>query len=567
MKNILKSLILILGIFAISTDVFATSGIRHYVDDDGNVFLGGNFIEVGISPTGIFGTTAAPKSEYGFHFINGKESNGAYLGLLVDADGWDTGEEPINGDFFTPGNPEERWILSYKIGDQTYQKVVSERNFSYLSGWKSEFTLTDTSNKNTLSAKLVGVTNENVTVTITYSFDVDDLSYSTYVVVKNNNDEDITDVRFVRSFDPDQDQWIYDEYTTYNKVICNPVSTESGSATNYAMVVAKGVKTYSSVFFFSMDNRARTTNEGGFGPSNAYDSVLWESAQVTAKTYGTDEDLLISDNDKNGYVYDDTAIAITTNLGTIKSGSTDSTTYITSLNPSAEDELKKLAEVKTDANINKIVVSDVTKDQCYALFKDGELVKGWICDKEGTITFDGLEDDTTYVISTISVSDYDEDNNKPKSENAASEKTVKTQIDPLGNTDKEKKPTIASTDTSIIIEDANSNYKYKLIDEDGNDVTDYKSPEDGKVVFNNLKANTKYYLVAITNTNEETGIVALSTKSTETTTKKEVVEESPKTDEENPKTSDNVIIYLVLIGVSILSIIGLIIYKKNAKNS
>lgn len=299
----------------------ATPGARHYIDSLGNVYLGGNYIEVGISGTGVFGTTAAPTPKADWHFVTGKESGGAYLGLIADGDGWDVGANPVAGDFFTPGNPEERWILSYRLNGIAKEYVVSDRNTYNLSGkWTSVPTVRDTSEGDVLSATVTGVTLENVKITITYTFGVDDLSYKTLVSIENNSGSNLTDVRFVRSFDPDQDNWYKGIYTTYNKVICNPVANRDGGTDNFAMVVARGGITGAGVFFLSFDNRARASaydDTSYFAPTSAYMTGLWDTAAVTSKTYADEASTAFSTTDTNGYMLVDNAIAITTNFGTI----------------------------------------------------------------------------------------------------------------------------------------------------------------------------------------------------------------------------------------------------------
>lgn len=116
-KRIVAFMIIIYLIMGMSITAYAATGVRHYNDELGNIFLGGNYIEIGINKNGTFGTTNAPNSEWGFHFIEGKQSHGYYLGLIADGDGWDNGEAPVAGDFFTPGSPEERYIFSYKIDE------------------------------------------------------------------------------------------------------------------------------------------------------------------------------------------------------------------------------------------------------------------------------------------------------------------------------------------------------------------------------------------------------------------------------------------------------------------
>ena len=96
----------------------ALPGARSASNDAGDVFLGGNYIEVGVSKNGSFGTSTSAPVSFGSHTRN---SGTGPLGLISDGDGWDNGNMPTSGDFFLPGTPEERWAIAYKIDGVSYQ--------------------------------------------------------------------------------------------------------------------------------------------------------------------------------------------------------------------------------------------------------------------------------------------------------------------------------------------------------------------------------------------------------------------------------------------------------------
>ena len=331
-------------------DKIVSRGVHHSSDSEGNVFLGGNYMEIGINKRGSFGSTAAPTPFENWNFNN--YDKGTKLGLTSNSNGWGYENELTAGDFFVPGTPEERYILSYRIGEKEYNINVAYLNNSYnASDWKVEPTVTDTTEGNNLSAKVTGITKENVTLNIYYAFNVDSLHYTTKVKIINNNEEEIKDVRFVRSFDPDQDQWLYGTYKTYNKVICNPDPSIPGNETNCAVVVALGAKSFSGLFFLSMDNRARASRGVAFSPTSAYLKGLWDDAPITEVKYPSDDVLSFSLNKTNGYILEDNAIALTTNFGTISSGSSDETDYFTSLNSNVSNELQTIKEVIFNSSI------------------------------------------------------------------------------------------------------------------------------------------------------------------------------------------------------------------------
>lgn len=321
-----------------ATDTQSLTGYAHSETNTstGDVFLGGKYIELGISKHGSFGTSVAPKTS-GFH-------TSSKLGMIIDGDGWDMGNSPTTGDFFLPGTPEERYILAYYYNGTKYEFPVADRQSTSVYNWSVAPTVTDCSYGNTLCAMVRGVTIHGVELKLTYSFKDTDKAYSTTVEITNNGSYDITNVRFVRSFDPDQDQQTKGTFYTYNKVICNPSSTLPASETNYAMVVARGATTYEGFFFIAFDNRARASHGVEFALSSAYKSGLW-SETSSLPTYATDDLIAISSSNKNGYTYEDSAIAITFALGTLSnSGGYTTCNFYSSLSPNVNESLEEVTK-------------------------------------------------------------------------------------------------------------------------------------------------------------------------------------------------------------------------------
>ena len=338
-------------LFAVMNEGVATYGTTmpgarsEYNSSTRDVFLGGNYIEVGISKHGSFGTQEPPKTNQNWHPYNSTSS----LGLTSDGDGWDVGEPSVTGDFFLPGNPEERWGLAYKLDGIAYEYPVADRNNVLGGQWMVEPTVHDVSDisNGMLKAVVTGKTTHGVEITITYSFEVNDKFYTTKVDIVNHSGKELTDARFVRSFDPDQDAQTQGSFDTYNKVICNPASNKGGGGKNYAMVVARGSKTLAGFFFVAFDNRARASIGTGLAPASLYDTGLWNSAPVTSLTYADDKEValtseMVSASNYNGYVANDTAIALTFQLGSIATGATDSMEFCSSLDPNAEEALSAI---------------------------------------------------------------------------------------------------------------------------------------------------------------------------------------------------------------------------------
>ena len=301
-------------------------------NSSGDVFLGGQYMEIGISKHGSFGSASSVPTGNGF-------ANSGQIGMKIDGDGWNTGSSPTTGDFFLPGTPEERFILSYYVNGEKQEFIVADRMSASVSNWSVEPKVVDASYGNTLCAVVTGTTKHGVELKLTYSFKDTDKAYSTQVEITNNGSYNITDVRFVRSFDPDQDAEKKSDYNTYNKVICNPTSSEVGSDTNFAMVVAKGGKTYEGFFFIAFDNRARVSRGTGFSLPSAYANGVWVE-NTGDPTYATEESInaLGTNEDSN--------IAIAFNLGTIVTGGYDSAIFYSSLSPDVNESLAEVTKAR-----------------------------------------------------------------------------------------------------------------------------------------------------------------------------------------------------------------------------
>ncbi len=450
-----------------------TIGARSATDEYGNVFLGGNYLEVGISSGGSFGTSAPAPAEFGSHATY---DNYYQLGLLMDGDGWDVGNAPTTGDFFLPGTPEERYGIAYKIDGVTHQYFKCDRYdedwYGYSNATSPDFTAStvDASDltNGILKAIVTATTPHGVVVENTYSFGVDDKYYRTEVKIINNSDKEITDVRFFRSFDPDQDHDIYDGvYSTYNKVICNPDSSIPGDENNFAMVVARGAVSLEGFFLVSFDNRARASWGVSFAPESLYMSGLWNETTEGLPTYSTDESLQMTTEDTNGYTNKDTGIALTFNLGSIAAGESTELSHFSSLDPDVISSLSKIKEAiaATVDNVQDTSLTIITTEG-YEYSIDG----GETWQTEGT--FEGLDPDTEYVIISRPIGGGE------TSEVVASTKKSGPQTPDI----KEK----IVTENSITVE-SNNNYEYSI---DGGE-TWQDDPE-----FTGLEANTEYSIVA-----------------------------------------------------------------------
>lgn len=96
---------------------------RSMVNSQGELFLGGNVIELGISGWGDFGTMyAKPDTFYG-------TAVRSQIGMSHDPDQFGQ-DEDIRMDYFLPGSPEERFAVGYQSAGSTYTNSNSARMYA-----------------------------------------------------------------------------------------------------------------------------------------------------------------------------------------------------------------------------------------------------------------------------------------------------------------------------------------------------------------------------------------------------------------------------------------------------
>lgn len=101
LTQFLKNTIFMIGI------LWSVNCYSQHVGDD--VFLKGNYLEVGIAPNGTLGSSKTAPSTYHSRF----SSIPGMLAIVADPDkdGWKTGKPEYIGDYIMPGSPVELWSV------------------------------------------------------------------------------------------------------------------------------------------------------------------------------------------------------------------------------------------------------------------------------------------------------------------------------------------------------------------------------------------------------------------------------------------------------------------------
>jgi hypothetical protein len=210
-----------------------------------DIFLKGNFIEVGVNDAGSYGTDDVPNPVLGYHNYIPVTWYGTFgIGFVADyeMDGWNTSSNPgvipnYSGDYFLPGYPWEGFLVEYTYGGNDY----TGKNCGALNDYGIvPSSITNTSSGTTQSALWNGTLTgggQSLLVTQRTYFNINEARFFIEVTLKNTGSEVLNSVEYARHVDPDQEQNLYGDsyYTTSNYV-----SFPTGAA-GFAEVVAMGV--------------------------------------------------------------------------------------------------------------------------------------------------------------------------------------------------------------------------------------------------------------------------------------------------------------------------------------
>ena len=325
---------------ALTDDACTYEGARNEAGSSGNLFLGGKYIEVGISPVGSFGTSEN-KPSGGDHTWYGSEGS-SKVGMSVDYDGFDCGVEDKRIDFFLPGSPEERWAAGFEDSSGTKRYIgVSELNDNLASGIvdtmatvESDTTITDLSSGSTLKASVETTLRESsgseavMRVEQVISFGASSQFFTNTVTVTNLSDDNWQEARFMRSFDPDNLSYVGGGTSTENRVVRSPANDGQDTALVQAQgslslfrnnSLATTFDTRAPILFYSSSTSARGST-WGFANSDVFNASAWD-------TPGTSTD-------------SDTGMSITFRQANLNSGQSFSVVYVTSLDLRDFDDLE-----------------------------------------------------------------------------------------------------------------------------------------------------------------------------------------------------------------------------------
>ncbi len=177
----------------------------------GDAFMKGNNVEIGISgPGGFEGSNMLPPS--GMH----KRGSTSFFGFVANPqlNAWAS----YDGDFFTPGAPENGW--GFEIGasggiTKSNNCYSSTNVIGSITSWAHTGTLTSTvwDGDDIISG---------LHFKISYFLGDNDLFYTTTVAVTNTSSATINNLYYYRNLDPDNNHALNGDYSTQNTIINQP---------------------------------------------------------------------------------------------------------------------------------------------------------------------------------------------------------------------------------------------------------------------------------------------------------------------------------------------------------
>lgn len=293
-------------------------------------FLQGSYVEVGVRPNGAFGSSSIPS---GFH-----GTIGSCLGFRVDRqkNGWGAtvgSSAPFtnidDGDYFCPGTQYEGWALQVGSNGATFNSHattgISGTVANALNGSSDQTSEWNAgSSSNGISVKQIArVPN------IGQSLHVD-------ITLKNTSGSTISDVYYLRGYDPDDSTGSANGLSTTTSV--NKINSVGGVGS-----VAELQSTFASgalVMMRSTDSRARASviNNGDCcNPYSAVPKTVWDGSSTWIKT--TDP-----------LPAQDAQVAISVKIDSLAAGA--STTFRISYVLSADEALTPSATTESASNIS-----------------------------------------------------------------------------------------------------------------------------------------------------------------------------------------------------------------------
>ncbi|MFA6545189.1 MAG: immunoglobulin domain-containing protein [Limisphaerales bacterium] len=257
-----------------------------------DVFIGGNFLELGINSGGSFGSKGGVRPA-GFFGTTRRQD----IGMSTDLDGFGVGTVQ-SFDYFLPGTPYVAWAAGYKIAGAPTTGLNSRSGSDGI----TPVAVVNTSSGTNLSATTTGILGGNLQIVQVISFGVDKTFYMMQIGLTNVGAVSLNNVRYMWDVDPDNTVDLGGSFTTVN-TITNTFAAGDGKAVVQAR--STGSATSADLVLYTIDPRGVVFRGGPLGAaaSAIYDANRWDVPLAKGNT-----------------ATDDNSIAMTADVGTLAPG-------------------------------------------------------------------------------------------------------------------------------------------------------------------------------------------------------------------------------------------------------
>ncbi|GAA4890863.1 hypothetical protein GCM10023311_13940 [Flaviramulus aquimarinus] len=365
--------------FILSVNI--TSAQLEAYEIDGEGWAKGNLVEIGINSKGVYGATTS-KRPPSFH--NNREVGNYLFGFIANPlnDGW----IDYDGDFFSPGSPEEGFSIEINgINYSNNNDISTSQIPGKISGVN---VISSDCFEDIAQISWEGNVNE-LNIKRYYSITQDGLFIQMTTFIKNLSDVTKTDVFFMHNVDPDNNVTLSDIYETDLEII-----SQASSPTDQTCLVTASQNPLlipedmdgSNVSFYANNDKARVTF-GGFNNRSA--SNVWNGTDFLINTEGETR------------LNVDEAISIAFNLGNINANESIRFTYYYILEEVDESFVPFIVNAiqenpsTCNGQDGKLIFSGLTEGVSYGIsyVDDGILVpeENYIANSEGLVEITDLD--------------------------------------------------------------------------------------------------------------------------------------------------------------------------------
>ncbi|GAA4452552.1 gliding motility-associated C-terminal domain-containing protein [Rurimicrobium arvi] len=276
-----------------------------------DIFLQGDYVEVGIAPNGAYGSGG--NAPTGYHPRPDLGLTGGPMGFVSDPqkDGWSVstpGFPDYFGDFFLPGTPQEGWDISVNGTRGLAWRGTGPTSFTGgLTGSNTGYTSTGSQVQGTWEGSLGNLSISQITTQKKSK-----LYFVTRVVLKNTGSTTLTNIYYNRSLDPEPDATVSGNYASDKRIIFQP-----GPISRNCLVVATG-QSYATAYLGlgTKDCRAKCYITSTYTPDAPLNNVHAGNGGASGYIYNV-----------NGFSAANTSMGVVFNVGSLAPGETTELAY------------------------------------------------------------------------------------------------------------------------------------------------------------------------------------------------------------------------------------------------